>query len=90
MADSYTLTEARAHLGEVVDKARHGGRVVEITQHGRRAAVVISAELLDYYQQLEDEREAAAAERVTARGDAPVDHADVAARFGLRPDGRPA
>ena len=31
MADTYTVTEARAHLGEVVNKARHGGKVIQIT-----------------------------------------------------------
>ena len=54
MADTYTVTEARAHLGEVVNKARHGGHVIEITQHGKPAAFVMSPELLAYYRQLED------------------------------------
>jgi prevent-host-death family protein len=89
MATIYTVTEARAHLGEVVNKAQYGHEVVEITQHGRPAAVVISAQLHAYYQQLEDDRDIAAAERILASGSTLIPHADVAARFGLTPDGRP-
>ena len=89
MADTYTVTEARAHLGEVVNKARHGGHVIEITQHGKPAAFVMSPELLAYYRQLEDEYDIAEATRIKADGRPTVPHAEVAARFGLRPDGRP-
>lgn len=89
MADTYTVTEARAHLGEVVNKARHGGKVIEITQHGKPAAFVISPELLDYYRHLEDEYDLAEANRIKADGQPLIPHAEVAAQFGLRPDGRP-
>jgi prevent-host-death family protein len=90
MADTYTVTEARAHLGEVVSKARHGGKVIEITQHGKPAAFVISPELLAYYRELEDEYDIAEANQAKAESRALVPHAEVAARFGLKPDGRPA
>jgi prevent-host-death family protein len=90
MADTYTVTEARAHLGEVVNKARHGGKVIEITQHGKPAAFVISPELLAYYRELEDEYELAEAEQAKADSRPFVTHAELAARFGLTPDGRPA
>jgi prevent-host-death family protein len=86
---TYTLSQARAHLGEVVRKARYGREVVELTEHGEAAAVVISRELLDYYRALEDAHDLAEAERVTAAGRTAVPHAEVAARFGLRHDGRP-
>jgi prevent-host-death family protein len=89
MADTYTVTEARAHLGEVVNKARHGGKVIEITQHGKPAAFVISPELLDYYRHLEDEYDIAEANRIKGEGLPKIPHAEVAAQFGLRPDGRP-
>jgi len=89
MADTYTVTEARAHLGEVVNKARHGGKVIEITQHGKPAAFVISPELLDYYRHLEDEYDLAEALRIKAQGLPLIPHAEVMAQFGLRPDGRP-
>lgn len=86
---TYTLSQARAHLGEVVRKARYGREVVELTEHGEPAAVVISPELLDYYRSLEDAHDLAAAERITAEDRPTVPHAEVAARFGLAPDGRP-
>jgi prevent-host-death family protein len=86
---TYTMSEARANLGEVVRKARYGREVVELTEHGRPAAVVISPETLAYYQSLEDAKDLAEADRITAEGQATVPHAEVAARFGLTPDGRP-
>lgn len=89
MADTYTVTEARAHLGEVVNKALHGGKVIEITQHGKSAAFVISPELMAYYQALEDEFDIAEANRVKAEGGPSIPHAEVMAQFGLNPDGRP-
>lgn len=86
---TYTMSEARANLGEVVRKARDGREVEELTEHGRPAAVVISLELLEYYRGLEDAQDLAEAERITAEGRATVSHDEVAARFGLTPDGRP-
>ncbi|MBS2966262.1 type II toxin-antitoxin system Phd/YefM family antitoxin [Actinocrinis puniceicyclus] len=86
---TYTLSEARAHLGKLVNRARYGGEIVELTEHGEPAAVVISPERLAYYRELEDARDLAEAERVTAEGRRAVPHAEVAAQFGLRPDGRP-
>lgn len=86
---TYTLSEARAHLGKLVNRARYGGEIVELTEHGEPAAVVISPERLAYYRRLEDARDLAEAERVTAEGRSTVAHAEVAAQFGLGPDGRP-
>ncbi|MDX3454210.1 hypothetical protein PV396_20055 [Streptomyces sp. ME02-8801-2C] len=50
-------------------------------------AAVIPIELLDYFQQLEDERDLAAAEESKTGVRRWVSHADVAARFGLNADG---
>ena len=50
---------------------------------------MISPETLAYYQGLEDARDLAEAEQITAERRPGVAHADVAARFGLTPDGRP-
>ncbi|HXR71044.1 type II toxin-antitoxin system Phd/YefM family antitoxin [Actinocrinis sp.] len=85
---TYTLSEARAHLGKVVNRARYGGEIVELTEHGEPAAVLISPERLAYYRQLEDSRDLAEAERVTAERRTGVPHAEVAALFGMAPDGR--
>jgi prevent-host-death family protein len=89
MDASYTLTDARNNLGKVVNEVRHGGKTVEITDHGSPVAAVIPIGLLDYFQQLEDERDLAAAEEGKARTTRWVSHADVASRFGLNPDGTP-
>lgn len=86
---SYTLSQARAHLGEVVRKARYGQEIVELTEHGEAAAVVISPDLLAYYRQLEDAQDLELAQRITADRQPTVPHAEVAAGFGLTPDGRP-
>jgi prevent-host-death family protein len=42
--DVYTLTEAGAHLGELVDEARHRHRPVTISEHGKPVAVIIGVE----------------------------------------------
>ena len=82
-----TLTDARNNLGKVVNEVRHSGRTVEITDHGTPVVAVIPIELLDYFQQLEDQRDLAAAEDSKAGATRWVSHADVAARFGLNADG---
>ncbi|MZE79703.1 type II toxin-antitoxin system Phd/YefM family antitoxin [Streptomyces xinghaiensis] len=87
MDATYTLTDARNNLGKVVNEVRHGGRTVEITDHGTPVAAVIPIELLDYFQSLEDARDLAAAEESKAQTTRRVPHAEVAARFGLNPDG---
>ena len=56
---SEPLAKARAHLGEVVDRARHGGQPTVLTDHGKPAAVVIPHEMYENYRRLqaeEDER----------------------------------
>ena len=51
MGDSYSLTAARAHLGELVAQARHGHRPVAITEHGRPSVAIIN---IDDLADLED------------------------------------
>jgi len=38
---AYTLTEARSHLGELVNIARIGREHVTITEHGKPVAVIV-------------------------------------------------
>lgn len=38
------LTEAEAHLGELVSKARHGHRPVTLTEHGLPVAAIIGVD----------------------------------------------
>jgi prevent-host-death family protein len=42
--DSYGLTAARAHLGELVSRARHGHRPVTITEHGKPSVAIINVD----------------------------------------------
>ena len=62
MGDSYSLTTARAHLGELVAQARYGHRPVVITQHGKATVALIN---VDDLADLEDR--AALAEHYAAR-----------------------
>jgi prevent-host-death family protein len=54
---SMSLSEARAHLGELVNKARHGDEPTVLTDHGKDAAVIIPMRLWEYLAALY-EREA--------------------------------
>jgi prevent-host-death family protein len=62
VSNSYSLTTARAHLGELVAQARHGHRPVAITEHGRPSVAIIN---VDDLADLEDR--AALAEHYAAR-----------------------
>ena len=42
-AESWTIAEAKARFGELIDRANRNGPQT-ITRHGRTAAVVVSAE----------------------------------------------
>ena len=51
MDESYSLTSARAHLGELVSRARYSHRPVAITEHGKPSVAVIN---IDDLADLED------------------------------------
>jgi prevent-host-death family protein len=44
VTDSYSLTEARAHLGELVSRARYGHQPVVITEHGKPSVAIINVD----------------------------------------------
>jgi len=44
MDESYTLTSARTHLGELVSRARYSHRPVAITEHGKPSVAIINIE----------------------------------------------
>jgi prevent-host-death family protein len=76
--DVYPLTEAGAHLGELVDEARHRHRPVTISEHGKPVAVIIGVEdLADLEDSLAVARHEAdkAADRVTGVAAADLDAA---------------
>lgn len=62
-----SVTEARDHFSERVNRAHYGGEVTYITRGRRhqRAAAIVPADLVEHYEQLLDERDArVAAERL--------------------------
>ncbi len=83
-----TVSEARARLADVVDRARVGHDPVYLTRHGRRVAAVVDADLLDELveaaEDLADLRAAAAARAEMAdSGDGPIPWEQVKADLGL-------
>ncbi len=48
------VTQARAHISEVANRAEYGGEVVYLTRHNRRAAAVVSAEAGELLEKLEN------------------------------------
>lgn len=65
---SYTLSEASAHLGDVVREARDTHQAVELTDGGETTAHVISAALFVHYRRLEDEHDLAQTQAAAAEG----------------------
>jgi len=50
MSDPYSLTEARAHLGELVARARHTHRPVPITEHGKPTVAIVNIDDLPIWK----------------------------------------
>jgi prevent-host-death family protein len=75
--DSYGLTAARAHLGELVSRARYGHRPVTITEHGKPSVAIIN---VDDLADLEDRAALAAhyASRLAGRDGVPLGDLDAA------------
>jgi prevent-host-death family protein len=67
MDESYSLTVARTHLGELVSRARYSHRPVAITEHGKPSVAIIN---IDDLADLEDRAALAAhyAARLVGRG----------------------
>ena len=77
MDESYTLTWARAHLGEMVSRARYSHRPVTITEHGKPSVAIIN---IDDLADLEDRAALAShyAARLAGRGGVPLADLDAA------------
>jgi prevent-host-death family protein len=57
-----TLTEARQHLADVVNRAAYTGEGIYLTRHGRRLAAIVPVEALDAIEAIEDHIDLEAAE----------------------------
>ena len=77
MDESYSLTSARAHLGELVSRARYSHRPVAITEHGKPSVALIN---IDDLADLEDQAALAAhyAARLAGRSGIPLAELDAA------------
>jgi prevent-host-death family protein len=77
MDDSYSLTSARTHLGELVSRARYSHRPVAITEHGKPSVAIIN---IDDLADLEDRAALAAhyADRLAGRDGVPLADLDAA------------
>ena len=77
MDESYSLTSARTHLGELVAQARYSHRPVAITEHGRPSVAIIN---IDDLADLEDRAALAThyAARLAERGGVPLADLDAA------------
>jgi prevent-host-death family protein len=77
MDESYSLTTARTHLGELVSQARYSHRPVAITEHGKPSVAIIN---IDDLADLEDRAALAAhyANRLAGRRCVPLADLDTA------------
>jgi prevent-host-death family protein len=55
MTVELSVSEARGHLADVIERARRDHEPTFITRHGRRVAAVISAEDLDRLYELAED-----------------------------------
>jgi prevent-host-death family protein len=79
MADTYTLTNARSRLGELVNRARFGREQIVLTEHGKPVAAIISVEELAELQSAADAADVAAANAVSSAGHRGLPHEQVMA-----------
>jgi prevent-host-death family protein len=88
--DSYTLTQTRASLGDVINEVRHGRKPVQITDHGKAVAQIVPTGTMEYLHKLEDELALLEAMAIKAADNGPgIPHEEFAASFGLAPNGKP-
>lgn len=82
-----TLSDARAHLSGVVDRARVDHQPVYLTRHGQRVAAVIAVDQMDALiaaaEDLADLRAAAEAREEMAEGTGAIPWETVKADLGL-------
>jgi prevent-host-death family protein len=77
VTQTYSLTSARAHLGELVARAKHSHRPAVITQHGKPTVAIVN---IDDLADLEDRAALAAhyADKLAGRQGVPLADLDAA------------
>ncbi len=61
-----TIANARAHLGDVIGRVRHGGDRFVLTSRGKRAVAIVPVEDLDALEAAEDAADVAYTRKVLA------------------------
>jgi prevent-host-death family protein len=74
MAFTCPVTHAGSHLGELVDRARHGHERVVLTDDGEPAAVLISVDELAELQRLQDASDIVRCQAISASNELGVPH----------------
>jgi prevent-host-death family protein len=63
-----SISKARAHLPELVDRVRHGDTVY-LSRYGKRVAALVPADAAEYLEHVEDEYWVKRAEEALARNE---------------------
>lgn len=87
--DSYSVTNLRQHIAEVIDEVCADGGPIYLTRHGKRVAAIIDADemdrLLELAEDMEDIREAAEARlEMEITGQEAIPWEEVKAELGLQ------
>jgi prevent-host-death family protein len=88
MTDLLSVSDAKRHLGAVVDRAHLAHEPVSLSKRGRRVAVVVDADEFDRLRELAEDAEdaaaaAAARQEIEETGALPVPWEEVKAELGL-------
>jgi prevent-host-death family protein len=93
MAATFPLPQAGHHLGELVDRARHGHDRVVLTDRGEPAAVLVSVDELaelDESRRAQDEADIALCETIKSRNEPGLPHDDFMAALAAEDAGTTA
>lgn len=77
-----SVSEARRHLSDLVNRAAYAGETVYLTRRGRRVAAVVPAEMLEAIE-AEDAADVAAARAARAEGGPFISSEELRAELGL-------
>ncbi|MFT3899740.1 MAG: type II toxin-antitoxin system Phd/YefM family antitoxin [Gordonia sp. (in: high G+C Gram-positive bacteria)] len=81
---SVPVAEFRANLGDAISRSAYAGERIVITKHGKPAAALISADDLEYLEELEASADVAALKEARANDDGVrYSAAEVHASLGL-------
>lgn len=78
-----TISEARQHLAEVINKVAYGSERVRLVRRGKPVAAVISIDDLELLRKIEDRLDIEEADAVLKKGEAPKEWDEVKEELGL-------